>query len=319
MAIDPRAAVARLGAFFASRSAAAWWLGAAAAVVGFVLVDAFVVGPEYLPSLTASGLGPGTYYLAHHPDALSDESRPWDVASFWPFALLYLVPKEDGWVAIGVTVVSFAGVGVAVMAMAELDGRAWLERERDECERDQSVDDDPTARAAALAVRRDPLRRWTTRSWPAQRACAAWTWLAAVLRSNEMAARCLGLSASVAGFLLVGEVPTVPDVVPWVALFSFGPFAYYRTHYGRVPVDVPHGRRVLRMLAVVLPTSGVTREGASLLAVAVTAVTFALLLESVTLAEQSRLLAEHDEAVGDDADDGERVPPWRRPACSENR
>jgi hypothetical protein len=44
----------------------------------------------------------------------------------------------------------------------------------------------------------------------------------------------------------------------------------------------------------------------------------------VTLAEQSRLLAEHD-AVGDDGDppgddgDEERVPPWRRAAWSENR
>lgn len=324
MAADPRAAVARLSAFFASRSAAAWWLGVAVALAGFVLVDSFVVAPDYLPVLAAGGLGPGTYYLAHHPDALSDESRPWDVASVWPFLVLLLVPEDAGWVAIGVTVVSFAGVGVAVMAMAELDGRAWLERERDECERDESVDDDPTARAEALAARRDPLRRWTTRSRPGRRARAAWTWLASVLRSNRVAARSLGLIASVGGFLLVDEVASVPDVVPWLALFSFGPFAYYRTHYGRVAVDVPHGRRLLRTLAVVLPTSGVTGEGASLLAVAVTAVTFALLLASVTLAEQSRLLAEHD-AVGDDGDppgddgDEERVPPWRRAAWSENR
>lgn len=314
MAIDPRAAVARLRAFLASRSAAAWWLGAAVALAGFLFVDAFVVGPEYLPVLAAAGVGPGTYYLAHHPDALSDESRPWDVASVWPFLLLSLVPEEDGWVAIGVTVVSFAGVGVAVMAMAELDGRARLEREQEE-----SVDDDPTARAAALAAQRDPLRRWTTQSWPARRARAAWTWLPAVLRSNRTAARCLGLGASVGGFLAVGEVPTVPDVVPWLALFSFGPLAYYRTHYGRVQADVPTGRRILRVLAVVLPTSGATGEGASLPAVAVTAVTFGLLLESVTLAEQSRLLAEHD-AVGDGGDDEEeRVPPWRRATWTDNR
>jgi hypothetical protein len=304
--------------FLVSSTAASWWLGAAAAVAGFVLVEAFVVGPASLGVLAAGGIGPGTYYLAHHLDALDDESQPWDVTSVWPFLVFYVIPEDSNWVAIGVAVLSFAGVGIAVATMARLDGRAYLDRDRE----NPGDDDDPTARARALAVRQDPLRRWTTQSWPARRARIAWTWLASTVRSNQTVARCLGLIVSVVGFLAVGELPDVPGIVPWLVLLSLGQFAYYRMHYGRLTVDVPFGRRALRMLAVVVPTLGVAGDETSLLSVAVTAVTCGLLLKSVTLAEQSPMLAERD-TPGDDGDpsggDEERRPPWRRATWTENR
>lgn len=315
MAIDSPAAVARFRAFLASNSAAAWWLGATVAVAGGLLVERFVVAPEYVPLLFVGGVGPGTYYLAHHADVLSRESPPWDVASVWPFLLLFLLRGDAGWVAVGVTVVAFAGVGIAVSAMAHLDVRAAQEQE----EAETTDDGDPTARARALAARRDPLRRWTTRSRPARHARAAWRWTASVLRSHRPVAAGLGGVASVGGFVAVGELHGVPEFIQFMVLGSLGPFAYYGTHHGRVPVDVPEGRRFLRVLAVVVPTAGVTSEGASLLSVAVTAVAFALLLESVTLAEQSTYLAADDAADGGDGADEARPPPWRRPGWTENR
>ncbi|WP_227133711.1 hypothetical protein [Halorubellus salinus] len=320
------APLARTTGLLRSSSAVAWWLGALVGVAGGVLVERFVVAPDYVPLLFVGGVGPGTYYLTHHPDVLSDESRPWDVASVWPFLVFFLIPGDAGWMAVGVTVISFAGVGIAVTTMAHLDVRAGRDREPEETAREVTGEgDDPTARARAFAVRQDSLRRWTTRSWPARHAREAWTWAASVLRSNRTVARCLGVIAGVAGFLTVGELPAVPDVVPWLVLFSLGPFAYYRTHYGRVPVDVPGGRRFLRTMAVVVPTAGLTDEGASLPSVAVTALAFGLLLASVTLAEQSRYLpagdAPGDGGYGDGAggDDEEPTAPWRRATWSEDR
>jgi hypothetical protein len=131
-----------------------------------------------------------------------------------------------------------------------------------------------------------------------------------VLQSNRTAAWVLGAATSAAGFLLVDAYVAVPEVVQYLVLLS----RPIEPTKGRLDVEAPPGRRLLRMTAVVVATVSVASEDASVVTLAVTALTFGLVLKPVPKAERTHAVAVRGDQADDDDSAATPTPPWRRSA-----